>query len=78
MGRASALSELAASSDRAERRVDGSHAPTTIIHHHSIDMTMPGGDPEALEQHFAAKTFLFFSFQTVISVDIREAPNGFQ
>ena len=76
MGRASALSDLAASSDRAERRVDGSHAHTTIIRHHSIDMTVPGGYPEALEHHFAAKTVLVFCvFQSVPSL---EAPNGFQ
>ena len=51
-------SELAPSSDRAERGVDGPHAPRIIIQHHSITMTAPGGDPESLEQHFAVKTVL--------------------
>ena len=53
-------SGLAPSSDRAERRADGSHAPRIIIRHPSINMTEPGGDPAALEHHFAARTVLFF------------------
>ena len=69
-------SELAPSSDRAERHVDGSHPPSITIRHHSINMTVRGGDPEALEHHSAAKTvFLFFVFQTIHP---RVAPNGFQ
>ena len=67
-------SELVPSSDRAERRADGPHASRIIIRSHSINMTVPDGDPEALEQQFAAKT-VFFLFQ---SVGTREAPNGFQ
>ena len=68
--------ELALSSERAEQRVDDSHVPKIIIRHHSINMTVPGDDPEALEHHFAAKTVLvFFIFQTCSS---QEAPNGFQ
>ena len=42
-------------------------------------MTVPGGDPEALERHFSANTVsVFFVFQSVTSADIRAAPNGFQ
>ena len=53
-------SELAPSSERAERRVDGPHVSIIIIQHHSIIMTVHGGDPEALEHQFAAKPFLLF------------------
>ena len=54
-------SEIAPSSDRAERRADGSHTPTIIIRHNSINMTVPGGDPEAVEHNFATKpVWLFF------------------
>ena len=62
-------SELAPSSDRAERAVDGPHASRIIIQqcqHHSINMTVPGGDPESLEQHFAVKTVLL-SFSPRVS-----------
>ena len=56
--------ELTPSSDGAERRVDGphgSHAPRIIIRYHSIRRTVPGGNPEALEHHLAAKiAFAFF------------------
>ena len=53
-------SELAPSSERAERRVDGPHVSRIIIRHHSINLTVPGGDPEALEHHFAVITVLVF------------------
>ena len=60
-GRPLALKVTAPSSDRAEGpvlAVDGSHAPRTTIHHHSINITVPGGDLEALEHQFAAKPVL--------------------
>ena len=83
MGRVSVLKvinlRVQPASERAERRVDGPHVSRIIIQHHSIIMTVPGGDPEALECYFAAKTvWTFFLFQSVGSVDIRAAPNGFQ
>ena len=53
-------SDLAPSSDRAERRVDTSDAPRIIIRHHSIHMTVPSGDLEALECHFSDNGFGFF------------------
>ena len=75
-------SEIAPSSDRAERRVDGSHEPRIIIRHHDINMAVPGGDPEALEHNIATPKpetgLAFFLFQTLQSVNIRAAPNGFQ
>ena len=63
----------------AERRVDGTHVPKIIMRSHSNNITLPGGDPEASEHHFAAKTFSGpFFVQSVGSADIREPPNGFQ
>ena len=40
------------------------------------NMTVSGGDPDSLEEHFGGKTLLlFFVFQSVASL---AAPNGFQ
>ena len=47
----------------AERRVDGSPTSRIIIHHPSINIAVPGGDPKALEHQFAAKNgFTFFCY----------------
>ena len=46
-------SELAPSSGRAERRVNGSHALRIITSPHNINTAVPGGDPEALEHNIA-------------------------
>ena len=67
--------ELAPSSERAERRVDGPHVSIIIIRPRSINLTVSDGYPEALEHLFVGKTVLLFFLQSVAS---RLAPNGFQ
>ena len=67
---------LSPSSARAERRVDGPHQPRIMIHPHSINIIVFGGDPEVLEYHFCRQTVS--GFFLVQSVGSRLPPNGFQ